>query len=74
VEQLEKAAVAELPPNPSPVAVCEGDEELGHGCVLPAEKVGKAGGDCACIGHEASIACDFVASPNARNGAETRDR
>jgi hypothetical protein len=49
-------------------------QELGHGGVLAAEQVGEAGSDFACIGHEASIARDFIASPNARNRAETRDR
>src|SRR5690242_6414846 len=74
VEELEEAAVAKLGPQAAAVKVRESDEELSHRGVLAAEKIGEAGSDFACIGHEASIACDFVASPNARNRAETRAR
>jgi hypothetical protein len=38
VEEGEEAGVAEFPPEPPPIEVGEGDEELGHRALLAAEE------------------------------------
>src|SRR6266508_3861532 len=64
----------ELDPQPLPVEVGEGDEELGERGALALEELGETGGEIACGGHDASIAREFWASPDARMRVRERER
>ncbi len=66
VQEVEEARVAQFEPQPAAVEVGERDEEVGHGSVLATEEIGEAGGEIACVRHEATVARLFLASPNAR--------
>jgi len=63
----------ELDPEPLLVKVGEREEELGERCALAMEELGEPGGEIACGGHEAIIARDFWASPDARSRVSERE-
>src|SRR6266542_4277133 len=74
VQEIEQRGVPELDPQPLPVEVREGDEELGERGALALEELGEAGGELACGGHDASIARVFEPSPDARIRVRARER
>ena len=73
VQEIEQRRMPELDPQPLPVEVGEGDEELGERGALALEELGETGGEIACGGHEASIDRDFGASPDARIRVRERE-
>jgi hypothetical protein len=74
MQEDEEAGVAEFLPEPLPVKVCEGDEEIGHRRLFPAEEVEEADSGLAGVRHALIVARDFGPSWNARNRRRERNR
>ena len=58
--------MAKLQPEPAPIEVREGDEEVGHRALLAAEEIEEAVGGLACSRHALIVARELEPSWNAR--------
>jgi len=66
VKEVEQRRMPELKPEPLPVEVGEGEEEVGESALLLAEEPGEAGGLFESAVHGESVSPVFRASPDAR--------
>ena len=77
LQVVEEARMAQFPPEPPPVEVCEGHQEIGHGALLVAQQGrevagGFAGLDQVRVVHGSTLARKISASPDARGSPGTR--